>query len=657
MNERYRYKKENNCFFVIDREKQNEKKLLCNFVAEILEEEERLLDNGNTQVRYKIKGQTKKGEPLGLIDITSNEFEQGKWFSKYWGRKAELNDLDQPKSKVLKHIQCAISKYSKNAESTHTSYLQTGFQKTKSDEYCFLFENGAVTSEGIVNTVSCTLPKRMQFYHLPETFASTDQTTEAIKAVFNLLDFSKTNPCLGLLLSTAAIRAVVSVWLPVEEYVFLVGPKHTFKTSTVKIVQSFFGSWDINKSLLSWESTSAALESFAIKSRNGVLCVDDFVYPDVSNRRNEFTVKAEQFLRSVANRSPRERANNHGHALDSDLQLNCLVVSTGEHPPRNVNESLHQRGVYFPVKLGDIDTDTLSKAQNLANQGIFAQALIAFIQYLLGDFEKNKSRAEKWFKRQTEVNKRQYNLSDRDASHMASFGVAWTFFRKFAESTEVITHAESAYYKKQVNSDFGALMTKQTKIYSTDIGVLFIKGLRKAMKEGRAHVTDAVSGMQPTGVDPAKVGWQSNKRNGLWVGWRRPKQRDIFICGNIDIDELIALLPEHDRPLFSNGPKRFWKDLKMHKILICKETGRNSSRAKIPAAQYGEEIRYHVSMKVFDNSSTADSALSAKPNEDKSEQTSKKSEANKVDKSNEALRRSKPRQKKKIAALKPIKRF
>lgn len=639
----YKYKIVNNCFVAINKEK-NDKKILCNFTATITEEVKKLLDNGNTQISYRIEGKTKSGDLLDPIILSAEDFDKGVWFSKHWGRKAELN-IDLPISTALKHLQRAIYEFSKQTVLS-TTYSHTGFVKSKSGDDLYLFENGAVTADGIDNTVSSALPKSMPFYHLPEQTPSAEQTKEAIQAVFKLLQFSQKNPYLGLLLSLSAIRAIVSIWLPVEEYVFLVGPKQTFKSSTVKLIQSFFGSWDPNKSLISWESTYAALENFAMLSRNSVLCVDDFVYPQVSNRKNEFTVKAEQFLRAVANRSPKERANNHGHALDNHLKLNCLVVSTGEHPPREVPESLYQRGIYFPVNYGDINTMALTEAQTLANNGVYANGLIAFIQYLLGNYEKNAKLAVKRFKEAAASHKKRLPITDREAYHMASFTVGWRFFREFAESQGVITNEESQAHRKYVNEHFGSLMTKQKKIYSTDIGALFIRGLRKAMKEGRAYVKDAKTGCQPIGVDPSKVGWQDNKPHGLWLGWRRPKQQDIFVRGKLDVDELIALLPEHDQHLFSRKDKSFWKSLKIQNKLKCPESDRNTTRVIFTGAELRQNEHYHVKMRVTDKPKDTDSGVAgSEPNDQeainpiasKAKMSSKKSKSTKVNPKKEAL--------------------
>jgi hypothetical protein len=355
---------------------------------------------------------------------------------------------------------------------------------------------------------------------------------------------------------------------------------------------------DSKNCLVGWDSTPSALQDLAIKARNGVLCVDDFVYPESTNRRSEFTNKAHEFLRAVANRSPKSRANNQGHSIECNLSLNCLVISTGEHAPRGVPESLHERGIYFPFNVGDLNLQMLERQQALAREGTFATANVAFIQHLLADYKINSNRANKWFEKARNYSKKKFNLSDRAASHMAAYIVGWAFFRKFAVSRGVITEAQSRTYRKHVNKHLGSLMRLQKEIYSPDAGELFVKALRNAFKEGKAFVKDSETGMQPTNVESSKVGWHDNKPQGLWIGWRRPKQQDIFIRDDLDTDELIDLLPEHDKHHFSQGPKTFWKSIKRLKRLNCPESDRNTTRKTFPGANSNNH--YHIIMKISD---------------------------------------------------------
>jgi hypothetical protein len=188
----YKYKIENNCFVVINQEK-NDKNILCNFTATITAEDKRLLDNGNTQISYRIEGKTKSGGILDPIILSAEDFDKGKWLNKHWGRKAELN-IGLPKNTALKHLQRAIYTFSKKTASSTTTYSHTGFVKCKSGDFLYLFENGAVTGDGIDNTVFSALPKSMPFYHLPKQIPSAEQTKEAIQAIFKLLQFVNQHP-------------------------------------------------------------------------------------------------------------------------------------------------------------------------------------------------------------------------------------------------------------------------------------------------------------------------------------------------------------------------------------------------------------------------------------------------------------------------------
>ncbi|MDO9255915.1 MAG: hypothetical protein Q7U54_10415 [Bacteroidales bacterium] len=594
-----RYKIKNGCFVVIDTENNNET-ILSNFTAKIVKKEKYVYDDGSSLIYYYIEGKTQKRETLKPINQLSEEdYKKGDWLLVQWGNKTELNSLnDQQHKKFAKHVLNAIVRLSRPIP-VETMYEQTGVVVDSLGEAKFLFLNGAVTPEGIDLTSYCELPKQLNFFRLPEQMPDDEETKEAIEGVFSMLKFSEQNAYLGLLLCLVAIRATISMWLPIDQFVFLVNRNGNFKIDNAKImqvIQSFFGATNKQNPLLSWKSKPKELKDFARNSNNGILCVNDFIYPEISNRRHGFAVKTEQFLRTVTNNSPESCA--HGHvSIDEKANINCLVISAGEFPPRNFSESLHERGIYFPVKSGDIDRAALTELQAVAKDGTFAHANVAFIQYLLSDYEKYSALAEKWFDETIKANKQKFGLTDCAASNMAGLQVGWRFFRQFAVSKGVIIKTESTEYLSFVNQHLGSLMQQQKEVYSSNPGQLFIKGIRQALKDGKAHLIDSHSGLQPENILATKVGWGGNQPNGLWIGWHDNKTGEVFVCGDLKAEELICLLPEHDQTHFPKGIKIFWKDLKTQGLLKCPECDRNTTR-KVLAKAYTSN-NYHLNMTIL----------------------------------------------------------
>jgi len=216
----------------------------------------------------------------------------------------------------------------------------------------------------------------------------------------------------------------------------------------------------------------------------------------------------------------------------------------------------------------------------------------------MSEFESGENRAETSFEKVRASCKKDFLATDLAASNMASLRVGWGFFRRFALSKGVITKTEYSDYGKRVTDCLGDLMSKQKEIYSSNPGQLFIKGLRRALKDGKAHVLDSKSALQPDKIFPPKVGWDGNIPNGEFIGWRDAKTGEVFIRGELDVEVLINLLPKQDQSFFSNSKTKFWKDLKLQGALKCDPNAdRNTTRISLAEAENSNN--YHLNMAIL----------------------------------------------------------
>ncbi|ASF47726.1 DUF927 domain-containing protein [Methylovulum psychrotolerans] len=492
---RYTYKQKNNRIYVVDNST-NTTKCLTNFTVQIIKEIVCEKIDGNTECSVQIKGVMESGQILKTITLSATDFENGKWLRKHWGIHPKLNELEI--KEAGKHLVEAIQKLNTNDYPKECVYYRIGLS-CEGENRKFLFGNGAITPTGIELSSRSHLPEQLRYYQLPSN-AKSPAIKLSIQNVFKLLAFSDENPNIGALLCVASFRAVISMWLPVDHWFFLVGKKATYKSSIAELIQAFFGVMDRDQALVNWKSTTCGLENLAKVARNGVLCVDDFVYPKTSNRASEFTQKADDLLRSIANGSPKSRATPHGTGIEDSVRLNCLVISTGEFPPNDSKESLHHRGIYVPFNAGDIELDKLSYVQELARAGSFACANVAFIQFLLSDYDKYAQLADSLFKKYRKQVTQELVGDARRASHIAGLLVAWNFFCRFAYKNDVISKGKAKSYLRDVRHVLIELMLQQEAIYTASPGHVFIEGLKQAFLEGKAHLIDSQTGNQPKAV-------------------------------------------------------------------------------------------------------------------------------------------------------------
>jgi len=252
------------------------------------------------------------------------------------------------------------------------------------------------------------------------------------------------------------------------------------------------------------------------------------------------------------------------------------------------------------VKSGQDHTlNIIKKVHPLAKNGTFANVNVAFIQYLLSNYEKNLQVAEKYKDEYLSQLEKNFPDNPRISNHIAGLLVAWRFFRKFALKNKVITKEESLALGKRVRTTLIKLMRDQEEIISINPGSVLIQALKRAFIEGKAHLKDSETGKQPEGFKPSVVGWRNNEPNGTCLGVIDSKTRDIFINRKIPVSEIISLIPEHDRYLFSDKSSKFWIDLKNQGLLNCSENKRNTTRQVFPGAK--RETHYHCKIQFLDN--------------------------------------------------------
>jgi len=186
-----------------------------------------------------------------------------------------------------------------------------------------------------------------------------------------------TVPLLG-----AAFRAVLG---PADFSLHLAGRTGIFKTELAARVQQLFGArMDAQHLPANWSSTENSLERIASDAKDAVLVVDDFVPQGRAERVAGEHGKADRVLRAQGNKSGRQRMTADGH-LQPTYKPRGIIVSTGEDIP--LGQSLQARMLVLNVSPGDVDMAALTACQQAGAQGVYAQTMAAFIQWIAQDFD------------------------------------------------------------------------------------------------------------------------------------------------------------------------------------------------------------------------------------------------------------------------------
>jgi hypothetical protein len=250
MSEKFAYQIQNDAFIVTVTESAKTVRL-TNFKAEITKEETVIHNTGKSEIFLYIQGQTDQGKPLEEKRISIHEFDKTAWFRKLWGSDVVLNQ----------------------------QYISNSLRQLNGKPM-YLFQGAALSLTGFQKDISAKLPAELNFYSYPEDSLSPDDVKNSVTQLLNLMRLSKENKLIEPILCLTAFRAMISIWLPNDFWLFLAGNSENKINGLAKIIQSFFGVLPGSIRSANWDMSKTELETLAKAAKNSVYVVNNFKYPD-----------------------------------------------------------------------------------------------------------------------------------------------------------------------------------------------------------------------------------------------------------------------------------------------------------------------------------------------------------------------------------------
>lgn len=160
-----------------------------------------------------------------------------------------------------------------------------------------LHYGGIIIKGGYATDVKVDLAGKLTHFCLPIPAKDDEAIKKSIKAVFTLKQLVTGNKDIGLLITAAAVRAIISPFLPITESYFIVGETGTRKSALAAVIQSFFGAGFADQTQLpaEWEDTECALKQMTNIIKNALLVIDEFTPTRINEK--ELSKKAEGVLR------------------------------------------------------------------------------------------------------------------------------------------------------------------------------------------------------------------------------------------------------------------------------------------------------------------------------------------------------------------------
>ncbi len=534
---------------------------LTNFTAEITGEVCR--DDGAEQTRvYEITAQLAGETASHKGIVVAEEFGLLKWPATVLGARAVI----YPSKK--EHTGVAIQLLSRKIESrrvvAHTGWRNDG------DGWRYYHAAGAIGAEGLIEA-EVDLPSALSAYSLPAppAGAARTETVRAVSDLFTIAPDDVTLPALGAVWASVLTGADFSI--------YLAGRTGSGKSVLTALFLSLFGpGFDFNALPASWSSTGNSLESLAHAAKDCVLAVDDFCPHGSAADQARLQGAADRIFRAQGNHSGRLRCRTDG-TVRAVKPPRGLIISTGEDIPHG--QSLRARTLIREVVNQTLDWPAITKAQAIARQGVYTQAMAAFLQWLAtGDrIEKLRASAPDDLSRwREEWTTRGLSGHKRNASTLAQLSRAWHCWLGFACEAGAITPEERKELWRRVWAALDAAGKGQDQYQASENPASrFIELIQAGLSSGKAHLA-ATDGGKPDSADAQAYGWRDGEAQGDRIGWLDGE--DLYL--QPDAAFSLARRMATDGEGLTVSSQTLWKRLNEAGLLASIDTARNTNKVR-----------------------------------------------------------------------------
>ncbi len=233
---------------------------------------------------------------------------------------------------------------------------------------------GTIGRNGRKYSIEVQVGDSLQNYRLPRPIYGTDLKI-AISEMLRVLLLGP-SPVVYMLFC-AVWRAVLG---PVDFMLHIYGESGVRKTALATLFQQFFGlGFNQRKLPAGWNSTANSLEALAYSVKDALVVFDDYVPQGTGQDMSRANRDFERIARSVGNQAGRRRMRSDG-TLQSPKTPRSLIISTGEDVPQG--QSVRSRMLVLELKKDDIRLKALTLCQDSASQGLYAQVMSSFLEWL-----------------------------------------------------------------------------------------------------------------------------------------------------------------------------------------------------------------------------------------------------------------------------------
>jgi hypothetical protein len=269
------------------------------------------------------------------------------------------------------------------------------------------------------------------------------------------------------------------------------------------------------RDLLAW----VRLEAIAFHAKDALLVIDDFAPQGSSVDVARYHAAADRVFRAAGNHAGRSRLESTARFREPKPPRS-LILSTGEDIPRG--QSVRARLLVLELTRGSIDPRQLSRCQEEAQSGLYAEAMRGFVQWLAGRYEESKDSLDK----RVSAHRGRALLDTahaRTPDIVANLQAGFELYLEFSVASEALDAGEAGLLADHCWAALrGAALAQVKHQGEAEPTSRFLALVRSALASGRAHL-ECSNGGGPD-ESPEACGWRRGS-GGAWsplgecIGW------------------------------------------------------------------------------------------------------------------------------------------
>jgi len=482
-----RYQVVNGAFYAVERYRDGSPKLqrLANWHAWVTHEVAH--DDGQAVIRkLLILGQLENGAKLAACEVEAAAFASMNWVLQHWGTRAIMAAGQSTKDKLREAIQWA----SQEAEIS-TVYTHTGWREIEGQRV-YLSSSGALGVDG----VQVDLDGNLKRYVLPISLDGAN-LKEAIQASLRFLEvapLSVTFPLWG-----AMYLAPLAEISPLDFMLWVFGETGSMKSTLCALALCHYGDFDHKHLPDGWGSTDNILEKQMFIVKDAPLVIDDFAPQASGVDAQNLDRKAARLVRSVGNRSPRNRMNADT-TTRSGFTARGLVISTGEQLP--AGQSIIARILPIEIMPKMIDVEKLTLAQK-DDTVLYPYALVGYLRWLATNWGELKIEYAEKHREMRDSLRGAFHLRTPEMFAHVLMGIRLAL--TYAVTEEAITEAQAEALLEKAKAEMMTLARAQGEHVQDELPVIkFVNAIKALIAKGEYYI-------ETTGKSPVD--------NATWLGW------------------------------------------------------------------------------------------------------------------------------------------